>query len=152
MSVAIPSLFYLVKKVFGAIIGSSNHTPSVHLVCKHMKDGTFSTVVRNQVHVSTFYLFIFHDWDDASCRQIFANTAAAMEPGYSKLMLNEIVLPNKKAPLQMALWVVQMNCAGRPKEDRASVAATLGIGWVASRWYMTAACRDGWKMGRWGDH
>ena len=44
-----------------------------------------------------------------------------MKPGYSKLILNEIVLPDKGAPLQMALWDMQMMVVlgGRERTERA---------------------------------
>ena len=43
-----------------------------------------------------------------------------MKPGYSKLILNEIVLPDKGAPLQMALWDMQMMVmvGGRERTER----------------------------------
>ncbi len=44
-----------------------------------------------------------------------------MKPGYSKLILNEIVLPDKGAPLQMTLWDMQMMVVlgGRERSERA---------------------------------
>ncbi|CAI7655469.1 unnamed protein product [Penicillium glandicola] len=33
--------------------------------------------------------YILHDWPDELCRKILANTVAAMQPGYSKLLVNE---------------------------------------------------------------
>lgn len=35
-----------------------------------------------------------HDWPDRQCRIILERIIAAMEKGYSKLILNEMVLPN----------------------------------------------------------
>lgn len=40
---------------------------------------------------------IFHDWPDDQCLSILQNTVQAMKPGYSKLLINDIVLPNKGA-------------------------------------------------------
>ena len=44
-----------------------------------------------------------------------------MKRGYSKLILNEIVLPDKGTPLQMALWDMQMMVVlgGRERTERA---------------------------------
>lgn len=41
-----------------------------------------------------FFRAIFHDWPDTSCREILRNTAAAMKKGYSKLLIDEAVLPD----------------------------------------------------------
>lgn len=41
---------------------------------------------------------IFHDWPSASCENILKNTASAMKPGYSKILINDVVLPNKGVP------------------------------------------------------
>ncbi|KAL9636917.1 MAG: hypothetical protein Q9204_002070 [Flavoplaca sp. TL-2023a] len=44
---------------------------------------------------------VLHDWDDASCLAILKNLASAMEKGYSKVLINELVVPN-----QCASWSV----------------------------------------------
>ncbi|KAL8691296.1 MAG: hypothetical protein Q9224_004209 [Gallowayella concinna] len=41
---------------------------------------------------------ILHDWPDRACREILRNTAAAMRKGYSKLLLDELVLPDTNVP------------------------------------------------------
>ncbi|KAL8866384.1 MAG: hypothetical protein Q9174_006335 [Haloplaca sp. 1 TL-2023] len=51
---------------------------------------------------------IFHDWPDASCRTILSHTAAAMKPGYSKLLISEFVLPDIDTDLFPATLDVQM--------------------------------------------
>ena len=40
---------------------------------------------------------ILHDWPDENCVEILKNLASAMEPGYSKLCVNDIVLPDQGA-------------------------------------------------------
>ncbi|CAI7573252.1 unnamed protein product [Penicillium palitans] len=40
---------------------------------------------------------VLHDWPDDLCRKILANTVAAMKPGYSKLLVNENVIPDTGA-------------------------------------------------------
>ena len=37
------------------------------------------------------------DWSDEECRHILRQLIPAMEKGYSKILLNEFVLPNKGA-------------------------------------------------------
>lgn len=40
---------------------------------------------------------VMHDWPDEQCQQILAKLASAMTPGYSKLLLNENVIPDTDA-------------------------------------------------------
>ncbi|OQE29095.1 hypothetical protein PENFLA_c004G01297 [Penicillium flavigenum] len=40
---------------------------------------------------------VLHDWPDELCRKILANTVAAMRPGYSKVLVNENVIPDTGA-------------------------------------------------------
>ena len=41
-----------------------------------------------------FLKYVLHDWPDDRCRQILAHLITAMQPGYSKLLINEAVLPD----------------------------------------------------------
>ena len=38
---------------------------------------------------------IMHDWPDDKCQLILSSLASAMRPGYSKILLNELVLPDQ---------------------------------------------------------
>ncbi|KAL4791471.1 S-adenosyl-L-methionine-dependent methyltransferase [Aspergillus venezuelensis] len=40
---------------------------------------------------------VLHDWADSDCRRILSNLAAAMKPGYSKVLINENVIPSTNA-------------------------------------------------------
>lgn len=40
---------------------------------------------------------ILHDWKDEDCRKILISIKAAMVPGYSKVLINETVIPNRNA-------------------------------------------------------
>ncbi|KAK8116730.1 uncharacterized protein PG998_005011, partial [Apiospora kogelbergensis] len=52
-----------------------------------------------------------HDWPDADCLRIFANIKAVMKPGYSKLLIYEVVLPAQGATSLMTTLDLQlMNC------------------------------------------
>ncbi|KAF2112724.1 putative hydroxyindole O-methyltransferase [Lophiotrema nucula] len=45
-----------------------------------------------------YYLhMVLHDWPDDSCRQVLAQLVPAMKNGYSKILLNEIVIKDKDA-------------------------------------------------------
>lgn len=43
---------------------------------------------------------ILHDWPDAKCKEILKNLAQAMKPGYSKILINENVIPSVDADWQ----------------------------------------------------
>lgn len=40
---------------------------------------------------------VLHDWPDAVCTQILQRLAEAMTPGYSKILINENVIPTRNA-------------------------------------------------------
>jgi hypothetical protein len=43
---------------------------------------------------------VLHDWPDAKCLEILANLTPAMTKGYSKLLINENVIPDLDAHWQ----------------------------------------------------
>ena len=51
---------------------------------------------------------ILHDWPDRACREILSNTATAMRKGYSKLLLDEMVLPDTNVPPKGAFLDLSM--------------------------------------------
>ena len=56
------------------------------------------------------YLFraIFHDLPAKQCKQILWHTAAAMKPGYSKLLISELILNDHDVRLSSASLDMQM--------------------------------------------
>ena len=52
--------------------------------------------------------FIMHDWSDDKCRDILRHLAAAMTKGYSKLLIEEFILPDQGCALLSAVWDVEM--------------------------------------------
>ncbi|KAI0023074.1 O-methyltransferase [Xylariomycetidae sp. FL0641] len=47
---------------------------------------------------NAYYMkMILHDWNDADCQRILSNIKPAMTPGFSKILVNEIVIPSKGA-------------------------------------------------------
>ncbi|KAI9371063.1 S-adenosyl-L-methionine-dependent methyltransferase [Aspergillus egyptiacus] len=52
--------------------------------------------------------FILHDWSDEQCRQILRQIHGAMRPGYSKLIIEEFILPEKDSPMLSAMWDWEM--------------------------------------------
>lgn len=49
-------------------------------------------------NAKVYYLhMILHDWPDESCRKILSSIIPAMKKGHSKILLNEIVIPDTNA-------------------------------------------------------
>ncbi|KAH7117892.1 S-adenosyl-L-methionine-dependent methyltransferase [Dendryphion nanum] len=55
-----------------------------------------------------YFRYILHDWPDDSCVEILKHTASAMEPGYSKILIFEWILPAKHVPLYPSLLDINM--------------------------------------------
>lgn len=51
---------------------------------------------------------VLHDWPDQVVLQIFDNLRPAMRPGYSKLLIADMVIPPKGASLQQTVMDVHM--------------------------------------------
>lgn len=43
---------------------------------------------------------ILHNWPDNNCHTILTQLAKAMTPGYSKLLIANIIMPEENAPLR----------------------------------------------------
>ncbi len=54
---------------------------------------------------------ILRDWPDDKCLIILSQIKAAMKPGYSKIIVNEIVLPDKGMTLTAAQLDITMMSA-----------------------------------------
>ncbi|KAK8062538.1 O-methyltransferase [Apiospora hydei] len=68
-----------------------------------------------------------HDWPDADCLRIFASIKAAMKPGYSKLLIYEVVLPARGATSLMTTLDLQlMNCVSGLERTEGHWARLLG--------------------------
>ncbi|MCJ1392558.1 hypothetical protein MMC18_005426 [Xylographa bjoerkii] len=55
-----------------------------------------------------FTHFVMHNWPDEKCRVILRNLISAMKPGYSKIILNETVLPDTDCPSWFATNDIDM--------------------------------------------
>ncbi|KAF2236206.1 S-adenosyl-L-methionine-dependent methyltransferase [Viridothelium virens] len=53
---------------------------------------------------------IMHDWGDDDCVKILRRIADAMTSGYSKVFLNEFILPAKDVPMYPSLLDINMMC------------------------------------------
>ncbi|KAL3479375.1 S-adenosyl-L-methionine-dependent methyltransferase [Aspergillus californicus] len=59
-----------------------------------------------------YFRSIFHDWPDCICLQILHNTISAMDPGHSRILIVDFVLPDKETPLLQASLDIQMMSIG----------------------------------------
>jgi hypothetical protein len=61
-----------------------------------------------------YFKHILHDWSDENCRVILKHTAAAMERGYSKILIEDYVVPDQNAGVKETLidMVVMVWCPG----------------------------------------
>lgn len=60
-----------------------------------------------------------HDWPDAQCREILNQLKSAMEPGYSKILLNDNVIPDQNAAWQhtaLDMYMMALN-AGQERTE-----------------------------------
>lgn len=55
---------------------------------------------------------ILHDWPDEKCVEILAQIKSAMTPGYSKMLIHELVLPNRGASSYQCTWDMVMMTVG----------------------------------------
>jgi hypothetical protein len=65
-----------------------------------------------QLHARCYFFHaVPHDWPDADCVRMFQQVKTALKPGYSKLLIYEVVLPKKGAMNMMTtLDLLLMNC------------------------------------------
>ena len=77
-----------------------------------------------------FLHFVLHDWPDALAVQILAHIAAAMTPGYSKLILGEFILPDTDAPLIASGfdWQMMVLHSGMERSERQWRELIKGVG------------------------
>ncbi|KAI0197627.1 sterigmatocystin 8-O-methyltransferase [Astrocystis sublimbata] len=57
-----------------------------------------------------FYHHILHDWSDYKCEEILRNVKNAMKPGYSKLYIHEMIVPDAQASAYVAMLDMTMMC------------------------------------------
>ena len=55
-----------------------------------------------------FFRSVLHDWPDVRSRDILANTARAMKAGYSKVLIEDLVLPDRGADMRQAAVDINM--------------------------------------------
>ncbi|KAL4931010.1 S-adenosyl-L-methionine-dependent methyltransferase [Aspergillus undulatus] len=83
---------------------------------------------------------VLHDWPDSNCEKILANIVAAMKPGYSKLLVNENVIPDTGAyweTTSLDLIMMQIGSGERTERQWHSLLESAGLKitkiWTAQR-------------------
>ncbi|KAL2863975.1 S-adenosyl-L-methionine-dependent methyltransferase [Aspergillus lucknowensis] len=79
-----------------------------------------------------YYLhWILHDWDDKPARDILTNIAAAMEPGYSRLIINEQIVPDRGCDFATAclgiMMMVQVGALERSEQQWRALLTSVGF-------------------------
>ncbi|KAG8532439.1 uncharacterized protein KY384_002316 [Bacidia gigantensis] len=70
-----------------------------------------------QIGARAYYLHsVLHDWDDASCLKILKNLVPALKPGFSKILINEYVVPDQGAASSITSMDWLMLALGAVKE------------------------------------
>lgn len=61
-----------------------------------------------------------HDWTDLHCTTILGHLRDAMKPGYSTLLINDIVVPERDCQLRTAsLDLIMLTvCAGKQRTEK----------------------------------
>ena len=59
---------------------------------------------------------VLHDWPDKGCLPILERVKAAMKPGYSRLLINENVIPDVGANWESTCLDIMMSCLVSAKE------------------------------------
>jgi hypothetical protein len=84
---------------------------------------------------------ILHDWPDSKCREILQSITPAMKMGYSKILINENVIPDKNAHwlstgldiFMMAVFSASERTAGQWKALAESVGLRIVRIWEYER-------------------
>lgn len=72
---------------------------------------------------------IMHDWTDGHCTTILGHLRDAMKPGYSTLLINDIVVPERDCQLRTAsLDLIMLTvCAGKQRTKKEWHALVEGV-------------------------
>jgi hypothetical protein len=75
---------------------------------------------------------VLHDWPDHVCESILSNIKAAMKPGYSKILINENVIPMTGAWWETsALDITMLACLSAKERTEADwyhlIEETMGL-------------------------
>lgn len=72
-----------------------------------------------------YYRMVFHDWPWEDCRRILQNVKPAMTRGYSKLIINDIVIPKSGPTLGQVAVDLSMMAIGAEEKSEEQFKALL---------------------------
>lgn len=85
---------------------------------------------------------IMHDWPNDVCKKILARLVAAMKPGYSKILVFEVVIPRTKAYWEATagdiLMMTQLSALERTEDDWYELIEGSNLGLKISEFWKTA--------------
>ncbi|KAL8976410.1 MAG: hypothetical protein Q9205_007571 [Flavoplaca limonia] len=88
----------------------------------NVKCMTFDFFTAQPIQGARAYYFrnTCHDWQDSICEKILINTAKSMERGYSRILIDEYVLPDTGAPTRGSSidFLMMMFCSGIERTKR----------------------------------
>ncbi|KAI8627286.1 putative O-methyltransferase [Xylariaceae sp. FL1651] len=111
-----PGAGHVVLQDMGSVIASSPELPAG--IEKMQYD--FFTPQPVEGARAYFFHHIFHDWSDQKALEILHQTVRAMTPGYSKLLIHEMIVPEVGANMVHATLDIAMMCFGGGKERTAA--------------------------------
>lgn len=75
--------------------------------------------------------WILHDWPDEQARIILSNIVESMEPGYSRLIINEQIIPDRDCDLPTAcisiMMMVQVAAFERTEKQWRELLSSVGL-------------------------
>lgn len=107
---------------------SRNQSPPENVECM-----AYNFFEPQPIKGARLYLFrsVCHDWDDAKSRELLSNTVAAMDPAYSRLLIDEWVLPDSGVNLKAANMDINMmlmfNAIERTKSQWERLLGDVGL-------------------------
>lgn len=86
-----------------------------------------------------------HDWSDEVCLKILGNVIPAMKRGYSKLLLNEFILPERECPLFLSGFDLQMMTmhAGKERTESQWLALLSRAGLKVKKFWVPSSGGEG---------
>ncbi|KAF9889284.1 hypothetical protein FE257_007392 [Aspergillus nanangensis] len=92
-----------------------------------------------------YFKHIMHDWSDDNCRIILKHTTAAMEKGYSKLLIEDYIVPDQNAgPKETATdMIVMVWCPGIERTRQRWTDLLQSVGLVAKNFWLPHGSNKG---------
>ncbi|KAJ5876791.1 hypothetical protein N7455_000256 [Penicillium solitum] len=92
-----------------------------------------------------YFKHIMHDWSDDNCRVILKHTTAAMEKGFSKLLIEDYIVPDTNAGAKEALtdMIVMVWCPGIERTRQRWIELLESVGLTITNFWLPAGYHKG---------